>query len=106
RESAVRLASFAEGSVQRAVELADDELWTFRRELLKELAAPRLASVALAGSLLPFVEAAGKEASARRARARQVVAFAVDFYRQLLRARADVEPAGDEELLASVAAAL
>jgi DNA polymerase-3 subunit delta' len=106
RESALRLASFAEGSVERAVELADDELWTFRRELLKELAAPRLASVALAGSLLPFVEAAGKEASARRARARQVVAFALDFYRQLLRARSGAEPAGDEELLASVAAAL
>lgn len=106
RESALRLASFAEGSVERAVALADDDLWTFRRELLQVLSATQLGSVALAGSLVPFVEAAGKEASARRGRARQLVAFAVEFYRQLLRSRSGASPVGDAELLTAVEAAL
>jgi DNA polymerase-3 subunit delta' len=106
REAARRLASFAEGSVEQAVALADEDLWSFRRELLKELAMPRLANVALAGALVPFVEAAGKEARARRGRARQVVAFAVEFYRQLLRSRCGAAPVGDVELLKAVDAAV
>lgn len=106
RESALRLANLAEGSVERAVALADDELWSFRRELLQVLSATHLGSVAFAGSLVPFVEAAGKEAKARRGRARQLVAFAVEFYRQLLRGRAGAAPAGDTELLTAVEAAL
>jgi DNA polymerase-3 subunit delta' len=105
REAALRLASFAEGSVEQAVALADEDLWSFRRTLLKELAMPRLAGVSLAGSLLPFVEGAGKEAKVRRVRARQVVAFAVDFYRQLLRSRCGAVPVGNAELLKAVEAA-
>jgi DNA polymerase III subunit delta' len=91
-----RLARHSEGSLQRALELADPELWTFRDALHKRLAEPTLDSVALAQSIAAFVDEAGKEASARRARLRQVVAFAADFYRQLLLAQcgaaaADVE---------------
>jgi DNA polymerase III subunit delta' len=93
-----RLAEFSEGSVQRAMELADDELWSFRRELFSALGATRFDSVALAGGLTAFVEAAGKEAPARRARARQVVGFAVDFYRQVLRAHCGLAVEGDDEL--------
>ncbi|HEX5446271.1 MAG TPA: DNA polymerase III subunit, partial [Pirellulales bacterium] len=69
REQAVRLAAFSEGSVERAVELADEELWAFRGELLAALAERPFDSVALAGKLVPFVDSAGKEAKARRARA-------------------------------------
>jgi DNA polymerase III delta' subunit len=101
-EHARRLADFAGGSVERAAELADEDLWTFRRQLLSELAAGQLASVALAQAVCPFVEAAGKEAPARRARARQVVAFAIDFYRQLLRAKSGMSPLGDAELVGAV----
>jgi len=60
----------------------------FRQQLLTALAKPQLASVSLAQELCAFVDAAGKEAGVRRARARQVVGFAVEFYRQLLRMRA------------------
>lgn len=102
RRQAVRLAEFSEGSVRRAVELADEELWTFRRELLAALGSARLDSVALAGQLTRFVEAAGKDASSRRARARQVVGFAVDFYRQVLRALCSVAPEGDADLVRAV----
>ncbi len=97
-----RLAEHAGGSVERAAELADEGLWTFRRQLLGELAAGQLASVALAQALCPFVEAAGKEAPPRRARARQIVAFAIDFYRQLLRDRSGLSPLGDAELIGAV----
>jgi DNA polymerase-3 subunit delta' len=106
RNQAARLAALAEGSIERAVALADEELWEFRRQLLEALAEARLNSGQLAGSLVPFVESAGKEASARRGRARQLVAFAVEFYRQLLRGRAGVAPEGDAELREAVEAAL
>jgi DNA polymerase-3 subunit delta' len=102
RSEAERLAAFSEGSVRRAVELADDELWAFRAEWLAGLAARPLDSVTLAAKLVPFVESAGKEASARRARARQVVGFAIDFYRQLLRAFCGLEIEGDAELAGAV----
>ncbi len=81
-----RLAQYSEGSIQRAVELADAELWKFRNVLNERLAAARLDSVSLARLTAKFVEAAGKDASPRRRRLHQVVGFAADFYRRLLRA--------------------
>jgi len=95
---AERLAGISEGSIERAVALADEDLWAFRSTLLEALAATQFASVNLAASLVPFVEAAGKDAPPRRARARQLIGFAVEFYRQLLRARAGADPLGDDEL--------
>jgi DNA polymerase-3 subunit delta' len=97
-----RLAEFADGSLQRALDLADEELWAFRGQLLEALARPRLDGVALARQVVAFVEAAGKEAPARRARARQVVGFAIDFYRQLLRASCGASVEGDASLAAAV----
>ena len=81
-----RLAQYSEGSIQRAVELADAELWKFRNVLNERLAAARLDSVSLARLTAKFVEEAGKDASPRRRRLHQVVGFAADFYRRLLRA--------------------
>jgi DNA polymerase-3 subunit delta' len=81
-----RLAQYSEGGVQRAVELADAELWKFRNVLNERLAAERLDSVSLARLTAKFVEAAGKDAAPRRRRLHQVIGFAADFYRQLLRA--------------------
>ena len=99
---AQRLAEFAEGSLDRAQELADEDLWKFRQQLLAALAKPQLASVTLAQELCAFVDAAGKEAGARRARSRQVVGFAVEFYRQLLRTQAGLSPIGDPALARAV----
>jgi DNA polymerase-3 subunit delta' len=106
RSQAERLAAFSEGSVRRAVALADDELWAFRSELLSALASRPLETVRLAAALVPFVEAAGKEAPARRQRARLLVDFAVDFYRQLLRALCGLEIEGDADLARAVEKAL
>ena len=62
-----RLAQHSEGSVGRALELADPALWAFRSTLYGHLAAVRLQSVRLAPSVSAFVDEAGKEAPARRA---------------------------------------
>ena len=96
------MALFADGSVTRAVELADDELWAFREKLLDALATPQVPSVALAQACGEFVDAAGKEAPLRRARTRQIMTFVADFYRQVLRVQIGLEPTGDELLLRAV----
>jgi DNA polymerase III subunit delta' len=101
-EQARRLAAFSAGSTQRALKLADDELWAFRERLLAYLAKGQLESGALAGELVALVEAAGKEASSRRERARETIGFAIEFYHQLLRALCEVEPQGDDALKAAV----
>jgi DNA polymerase III subunit delta' len=97
--SAERLAAMSEGSLERAAQLADDDLWEFRKQLLARLSEPQLPSVQLAHDLSAFIDAAGKEASARRLRANQVIGFALDFFRQLLRAHSGSEALGDRELI-------
>jgi DNA polymerase-3 subunit delta' len=101
-----RLAQYSDGSVQRAIELADPELWTFRDTLFAGLAKPTLNSLPLAKSVASFVDEAGKEPSARRARFRQVVAFAADFYRHLLHAQCGTALSDDKELQSHIARSL
>jgi DNA polymerase III delta' subunit len=79
-----RLAAYSGGSVTEAVALADVELWRFRDEMLARLAHEPIETIGLARAVIPFVEAAGKEAPPRRARARRLIGFAIDFYRRLL----------------------
>ena len=105
-QQAARMAEFAEGSLQRAVELSDEALWGFRLQLLDALSQPRLASVSLAQQVVTFVEAAGKEAGPRRSRARQLVGFTIDFYRQLLRGRCGMAAEGDNALVGMASKAL
>ena len=101
-----RLAQYSEGSIERALELADAELWTFRNTLVERLAEASLDSVQLAQTVTAFVDEAGKEASARRARLRQVVAFATEFYRQLLHSQCGQFQSQDVELQRVVQRAL
>jgi len=98
RAEAQRLAAHSEGSVARAAELTDADTWTFRSQLLKRLSEPRLDGVGLAQWLLTVVDEAGKEASARRQRLRQIVQQTAEFYRQLLHAGTDTPTTGDQEL--------
>jgi DNA polymerase-3 subunit delta' len=93
-----RLARYSEGSLQRALQLADPELWSFRNTLFERLSDATLASVELAKTVAAFIDAAGKEASARRARLRQAIEFSAEFYRQLLHAQCGVSLSGDREL--------
>jgi len=101
-----RLAEYCEGSLQRAAELADPELWEFRSRLFCELAEPDLDSARFAKAVSAFVDEAGKQAAARRGRLRQVVHFAAEFYRHLLHAHSGAPEPKDAELRRLVEAAL
>ncbi len=93
-----RLARYCQGSLSRARELADPELWTFRSQLHEHLAQPVFDSVVFSKTVSAFVDEAGKEASARRARLRQVVGFAAEFYRGLLHAQSGAARSSAAEL--------
>ena len=93
-----RLADYSEGSLQRALELADPELWAFRGRLHERLADLALESVRLSAAVLAFVNEAGKEAAARRGRLRLVIGFAAEFYRHLLYALEGLKRCEDAEL--------
>lgn len=103
---AQRLASFSGGSVSKAAELADPELWKFRSELLEQLAKSPVASASTAQLVSKFVDEAGKEAVARRARLRLAMEFAAEFYRQLVHSLADREPHCDAELQNAISRAV
>jgi len=118
-EQAEALARCCEGSLVHAQRLADEELWRFRGELFSSLARLPNESVRLSRAITTCVEAVGKEAPLRRARAAILIGFAIDFYHQLLRAwvaaqqNAQLEggssrssDAVDPELQAAAAAAL
>jgi DNA polymerase-3 subunit delta' len=89
------LAARAEGSLKRAVELSDPELDEARSSLLQHLSQSDIDSVVLAKRINEFVEAAGKDAPPRRARMRQVVLEAIDFYRGLMRRLVGADERGD-----------
>jgi DNA polymerase-3 subunit delta' len=74
-----RLVQHSDGSVGRALALADPGLWAFRRMLIAALASPSTDSVALAKSWMQFVEDAGKESAAQRRRATLTIDFAIEF---------------------------
>jgi DNA polymerase III subunit delta' len=90
------LATRADGSLRRALELSDPELDAARVPLLEHLSQPDVDSVTLATHLQQFVEAAGKDAPPRRARLRQVVLEAAEFYRSVMRQLSGVATRGDE----------
>jgi DNA polymerase-3 subunit delta' len=84
-DEAARLASISEGSLARARELADPELWQFRDHLVAWLEDASTDPARTTKAVLQFVDAAGKEASARRGRLRTVLGFAVEHYRDRMR---------------------
>jgi DNA polymerase-3 subunit delta' len=96
RSRIAALAIRAEGSLRRALELSDPELDAARCPLLQHLSEPDVDSVSLAKYLNEFVEAAGKDAPPRRARLRQVVLEAAEFYRRLMRQLVGAATRGDE----------
>ena len=104
-QTAARLAAMSEGSMRRAMELADEALDEFRAALLAHLSEPQADSVEFAKSVGPFVEQAGKEAPPRRARMQQMFGMAADFYRQLMRSLAGLPIEGDQALVRAVQAA-
>jgi DNA polymerase-3 subunit delta' len=102
-QQAGRIAALAGGSMQRAAEMADPAWLDFRRQLLEGLGRPALDSGSVARMVLAFVDAAGKEASARRGRLRLVLEIAVDFYREVARQLSGLPVDGESELAKAAA---
>lgn len=101
-DDAARLARFADGSIATALELSNDEIWEFRRRWYSLLSTPPLQPAKLAALLTPFVDAAGRDAAARRDRLRRAIRFTADLYRQSARSFVGAPSHADEELQSSV----
>lgn len=99
---AERLAAISAGSVSAALEGADPELWKFRGRLFAAFAQAPLSSRALATATNEFVDAAGKEAAERRARLRQIVRFAMEYWSNCLRVACGHAPKLDADLSSAV----
>jgi DNA polymerase-3 subunit delta' len=100
-----RLAALSGGSLTVAADLAEEQLGEFRQTLLRELAQPNGSAQDFPRSVIEFVEDAGKENAPRRARMVQVVGFAAEFYRQLMRSLSGAGVSGDEPLRGAVQSA-
>lgn len=81
-----QLALACEGSLSKAAELVNPDLWAIQDSLLPQITPTRFDSVRLGSELMAFVNEAGKEADARRTRMRQLFGIVGTHFRQLLRA--------------------
>lgn len=80
-----RLAVLGEGSVGRAVGLADPALSQFRQDLIATLADPRgFGAPGLSKQFDAFVQEAGKESALRRERARLLIGELARFFRAVV----------------------
>ena len=84
-DMAHKLAEVSRGSLTAAAQWADEDLWTFRSDLIGHLASKNWNSILLAKLISDFVDAAGKEAAKRRNRLRVVIGIADQFFAQAMR---------------------
>lgn len=104
--AARQAAAQGRGSVERAVQWADERLVEFRAALLDTLSQREANLLEAAKGVNAFVEEAGKESAAKRGRLRLAVSLAEEFYRQLLVGGMAGESARDTQLHEAVAKAL
>ncbi|MDR3621481.1 MAG: DNA polymerase III subunit delta' [Paludisphaera borealis] len=92
-DDAAKLAALAEGSVSRAIGLADPDLDRYRRDLIDGLAGERGFDPAeQVQQLLAFSKKAGKETGAQRRRASLMVGELARLFRGVLWQTAGLEP--------------
>lgn len=108
---AERLAALGDGSLRRALDLADDALGRFRRAMIDELAADHgFDPPALAHRVLEHVKQSGKESVDQRRRATLLVGELARFFRGVLWQTAGLEPPaadpGDRRAAEAIAARL
>jgi len=100
-EAATKLAERSGGSLARARDLADAALWEMRDRFFAQWNVGDLDVSRLVRELDEFINAAGKEADARRQRFRQFLGLVADAFRQSLRATAAADSI-DEATLAAL----
>ncbi len=92
-DDAARLAALGDGSVRRALGLADPNLERFRRDLIDELVSDRgFDPPALANRFLEHVKQSGKESVDQRRRAGLLIGELARFFRGVLWQTAGLEP--------------
>ena len=82
--AAERAARMSGGSIERAAQWCDESLVEFRGALLDLLSQREFDHAEAAKLVSQFVETAGKEAAAKRARLKLVVSLAEEFYREAM----------------------
>ncbi len=97
-DAAAELAALGQGSLHRATLRAEPELRRFRQRTLEWLGSAERDAVAFAAEVDEFVGEAGREAKHRRARLRQVILTATEFYRGCVRQAAGAAVSRDEKL--------
>ena len=102
---AARLAALSGGSLHRALELDDADLDEFRQTLLDQLSQADWDAVKFSKELATFVDGAGKDAPAKRERMIQVMGFAGEFYRQVMRCFSGMPIEGDAVLQRAITTA-
>lgn len=95
QEQGLKLARRAGGSLDLARELNDESIDDIRGELEKRFLQTDFHPVETAALVNEQVEAAGKDAPARRRRLRGICRLAVDLFRSKIR-KMEAAPAGDE----------
>jgi len=94
---AEQAARYSGGSLERAAMWCDEAVVEFRQSLLEHLSCPEIDQLPLARLVQQFVDAAGKEAPAKRARMKEAVQIAAEFFRARMQSAtnsgADAEPA-------------
>ena len=80
-----RLVRLGNGCPGQALALNDDGLWQFREVAVGLLAATQPDPVGFAVKWMEFIDAAGKESAAQRARASLVIRLLMDFLQAALR---------------------
>jgi DNA polymerase-3 subunit delta' len=79
------LAELSGGSLARALVMADTALREFREALFGQLVDLEVNQFAMATAVAAFVTEAGKEGAAKRQRMNQILDFAAEYYRGLMR---------------------
>lgn len=102
RESAQELASWADGSLQRAAEFSQASVREFRQRLLLQLGQGDFWSPDFLKEVDSFIDANGKDAPSRRSNLRLAIGFALQFYREFIQVLSGREARGDEGLMAAV----
>jgi DNA polymerase-3 subunit delta' len=80
------LAAAAQGSIARAIALAEEEVYQFRVTLINALASLDPGRDNFGKEIVAFVEAAGKDTAKRRARLHMAGDFSIEFFELVLRA--------------------
>lgn len=88
---AAELAQQSEGSLKRALEYADPDLYEIRTQLFDFLAQRHPDSVALSRLLTDFLDDVGQDVPRKRQRMRQVILSGAEFYSSLIRLMTGVQ---------------